>query len=322
MIGDKNKQHYVLRIGILLTTVFFITSVCGIKAYALDQSLIEKEQNGWLDVGNAEIYEDADFSGVLKRIFDAENGCVYIFLQANDRRITQTDAKNVVISFSVKNSVNNYSFSVNKDGIVNFSGERKNIETKQNFSNISDSFASIFIGFELKNKEDRKQKNFITCTYACGSDNTHILFEDEELNMDEPSATSASENYNQSNNTSEARTTSAASSKKFSGKSPAKNNSETKYTPTGNYSAEKTTFVKKKTASAETEKQITNNTAEQITQQKASALHKIQYSASVKASIAAGIILAVAGAALITAGAVSRHKKQDCEKECNSEDKK
>ena len=89
------------------------------------------------------------------------------------------------ISFDyVYNSINNYTFSVTNSGISDDS-VLKNLDIYINFSNINaDSHnGRLLVGFELKNKNDKKITNFISCTFKVSSTKSCNLVDECKLDM-------------------------------------------------------------------------------------------------------------------------------------------
>ena len=105
--------------------IFLVVALTPINAWALDYDLLESEFNGWAEVDDVVLYDDADLCGSLKKIIDAKNGCVYIYFQLTDNRIKNTPIENLIINFTVKNSENSYTFSVNRDGMLNEGAREK-----------------------------------------------------------------------------------------------------------------------------------------------------------------------------------------------------
>lgn len=201
-------------------------------ALALNANLVESEQNGWYEVDDVTLYEEPDFSGVLKKIVDEENGCMYIFFQFDDDRVQRTELDNIIISFKVKNSLGEYRFSVNRNGFVNTGdNEKNNIKLCWNFDHLSHrgSFNYLFVGFELCSKFDREQNNEITCLYSCGNEKVYTLFKDVSLNMYNPQVSTGKSDKTSKTTTKSAKTVKASTTN--SGKTVKQ--ATTKYTPTG-----------------------------------------------------------------------------------------
>lgn len=90
----------------------------------------------------------------------------------------------IQLEFYVYNSINNYTFSVTNSGISDDT-VLKNLDIYINFSNINaDSHnGRLLVGFELKNKNDKKLTNFISCTFKVSSTKSCNLVDECKLDM-------------------------------------------------------------------------------------------------------------------------------------------
>ncbi len=233
----------------LLCIVFrFVTSLMALlifmpalPSYALDSNYVISEYNGWIDIDERIDYEKKNdgFDGFLKRIADSENGSFYMYFSFYDTELEGYDDDNIVISFNIRNDVNSYQFSVNRNGFVNTGDdEQKNIRLVYNFDNCSGirCGGEIFIAFELINNIDRAQRNHIICEYAGGSSKTSVLFYDFALDMyTETTAEDKSVNHTETESSAAERKTTAHKSNDSESKTEVKDKS-TKYTPTGTLS--------------------------------------------------------------------------------------
>ena len=203
--------------------IFLVVALTPINAWALDYDLLESEFNGWAEVDDVVLYDDADLCGSLKKIIDAKNGCVYIYFQLTDNRIKNTPIENLIINFTVKNSENSYTFSVNRDGMLNEgASEKKAIKLAQNINKRSTYFYG-FIGFELTQRSDRRLDNTISCSYSNGMSEEYFLLKNVGLNMYSENKTDAKKST-KNNSTSKAvkaskspSKTKASSNTKFEG---------------------------------------------------------------------------------------------------------
>lgn len=179
----KRVCAFLIIASLLVTPLLF----SPIKAYALNHNLVASEYNGWVEK-EVDYYYDYDkysFNGFVKQIFDEENGCYYIFFNFYDERIIGEDDNDIILTFTVTNTENEYTFSVNRNGFTNTDeNNMKAVNIAYNFeASVQGGGGRIFVGFELKNKYDRQQYNYIKCEYGAGSDRITTLFDNEMLNM-------------------------------------------------------------------------------------------------------------------------------------------
>ncbi len=166
MISAENR-HFCMIFKLIVTLMMLLIFLPAFPAYGLDSNYVISEYNGWIDIDERLDFEkkNAGFDGFLKRRVDEENGCFYMYFSFYDTELAGYDDDNTVISFDVRNDMNSYCFSVNKNGFVNTGAdEQENIKLAYNFDNCSNSRCGgeILIGFELMNNTDRKQYNHIS----------------------------------------------------------------------------------------------------------------------------------------------------------------
>ncbi len=240
MISAENR-HFCMIFKLIVTLMMLLIFLPAFPAYGLDSNYVISEYNGWIDIDERLDFEkkNAGFDGFLKRIVDEENGCFYMYFSFYDTELAGYDDDNTVISFDVRNDMNSYCFSVNKNGFVNTGAdEQENIKLAYNFDNCSNSRCGgeILIGFELMNNTDRKQYNHISCEYSGGSSRTAVLFYDYGLDMYvEPTVMEGSSKASKPEKSTTVRNSD------LNRNSNTKNNTETKekqtkYTPTGTVS--------------------------------------------------------------------------------------
>ena len=114
---------------------------------------------------------------------DEKNGCAYFYFAYTDF-LDKYSEDDIQLEFYVYNSINNYTFSVTNSGISDDS-VLKNLDIYINFSNINaDSHnGRLLVGFELKNKNDKKLTNFISCTFKVSSTKSCNLVDECKLDM-------------------------------------------------------------------------------------------------------------------------------------------
>lgn len=155
-------------------------------AYAFNSALLEDEVH-WIDKGEEIYYNNAEyFEGFSKYIADENEGCFYLFTRFTDSRIDKNSKDNITLGITVRNDRNSYTFQMDKDGLIGSPAQSlDDIEVYCNFDEASckRQGGGIFAAVKLKNKEDRKRTNYISCEYFCGLDLNYNLFTDIELDM-------------------------------------------------------------------------------------------------------------------------------------------
>ena len=321
----------------LLCIVFrFVTSLMmllifmpAFPSYALDSNYVISEYNGWIDVDERIDYEKQNdgFDGFLKRIADSESGCFYMYFSFYDTELEGYDDDNIVISFDVRNNVNNYHFSVSRNGFVNTGDdEQKNIRLVYNFDNCSGSRCGgeIFIAFELINNIDRTQRNHISCEYAGGSSKTSVLFYDFPLDMYiETTAEDSSVNHTASKSSVTERKTTSDKSSNSESKRDVKEKS-TKYAPTGTLSKGGKNQTSKYIAGEvySSEMSDTDNSDEQqsLSSNTESPVGIYKMSKVAVITLSAAGVMIVSGLGFIIAGAAIKSKKTEIGVESDSSD--
>lgn len=158
-----------------------------VQALALNSNMVQGEVY-WIDEATDINYDDDSFfQGFTKYIADSEEGAFYLFTRFTDYRIDPSENENITLSFVVKNSKNTYRFDVDKTGMINTSSPNTSecIEVYYNFSEASCKRrgGGIYVAFELKNAQDRKLNNYVSCEYYCGLNRSYSLFDSVCINM-------------------------------------------------------------------------------------------------------------------------------------------
>lgn len=212
-------------ISILALGIFAFITMLPISAMALDETLIENGSS-WYQKGESNIISYDEFDGIIKYYADEENGCVYFYVCFTDKKIKNLKNEDIYLGFTIENSLHKYTLTVNKDGLKEQTGNdaKDNINVICNFSNMNckNGGGELFVGLELKNKEDKRLANKIKCVYSRTLNNHILLKEDIPLcmpataiegttassNVSKPSTTNKSPNEaTQKQNTSKANTT-------------------------------------------------------------------------------------------------------------------
>ena len=166
---------------------FFIIAFVNIfaidgNAYAFDGEYVDKFGK-WYNKGTVIDIDCSFVQGQFHYIMDEKNGCAYFYFAYTDF-LDKYSEDDIQLEFYVYNSINNYTFSVTNSGISDDS-VLKNLDIYINFSNINaDSHnGRLLVGFELKNKNDKKLTNFISCTFKVSSTKSCNLVDKCKLDM-------------------------------------------------------------------------------------------------------------------------------------------
>ena len=166
---------------------FFIIAFVNIfaidgNAYAFDGEYVDKFGK-WYNKGTVIDIDCSFVQGQFHYIMDEKNGCAYFYFAYTDF-LDKYSEDDIQLEFYVYNSINNYTFSVTNSGISDDS-VLKNLDIYINFSNINaDSHnGRLLVGFELKNKSDKKLTNFISCTFKVSSTKSCNLVDECKLDM-------------------------------------------------------------------------------------------------------------------------------------------
>lgn len=182
--ADSRITSFLKMMCVLAVGIIVLLSSC-ITAYSYDDGYVG---NGayWNDKGEIINISKNSFNGCLKYIADKESGCVYFYLNFYDSMLTEKSDE-VYLIFNVKNSKNSYCFSVGKDEIIS----DQELEVSEDFNiyrdysklNTKYHGGEIFVALELKNSENKKLDNYISCEYSCGKNNNFDITDDIVLNM-------------------------------------------------------------------------------------------------------------------------------------------
>ena len=166
---------------------FFIIAFVNIfaidgNAYAFDGEYVDKFGK-WYNKGTVIDIDCSFVQGQFHYIMDEKNGCAYFYFAYTDF-LDEYSEDDIQLEFYVYNSINNYTFSVTNSGISDDT-VLKNLDIYINFSNInSDSHnGRLLVGFELKNKNDKKLTNFISCNFKVSSTKSCNLVDECKLDM-------------------------------------------------------------------------------------------------------------------------------------------
>lgn len=189
-----------------------------------------------------------------------------------DNRLNTMKLKNISLNFSINNDENYYQFSVNCDGIKQYSSEevKNNLNVYQNFDNMKmkSSVGEIFVGIEFRNKTDKSLNNVFNVSAYYGRNNVAKLIENVELEMYVPTtpkqtASKVSTTKTTTTRQSTTKETSVKITTKFStSQTKDKTTESTKFTPS-KFTAQKTTSKANSSTATKysAEKNMTESTA-------------------------------------------------------------
>ncbi len=315
----KRICAFLIIASLLVTPLLF----SPIKAYALNHNLVAGEYYGWVEK-EIDYFYDSDkypFNGFVKQMSDEKNGCYYIFFSFYDERIIGGDDEGIILTFTVSNTQNEYTFSINKNGFTDTDeNDMKAVDIAYNFeASAQGGGGRIFAGFELKNKYDRQQHNYIKCEYGAGSDRVTTLFDNEMLDMYvEPTAkttkhitTKQSKDKNEKTTNKKSQTTDKSSKSdekikttKFKGNGSVTRSVSSKYNSSGEASQELYTQDYDFESEPSTEIDIVESEALQTPENLPQVMSK-----SAIVTIVLASVIGVVGIALLIIAAVSKTEK-------------
>lgn len=145
------------------------------------------EEYYWSDISGINLNDNNGFSGVVKYICDEENGEFYLYFSFYDKNLDSHSNEKITIGFTVENEYSKHLICVDENGFTDDSSV-----DAEDFAQIYYSFeqasairkgGTLFVGFKLKNSEDKQAKNYITCDYYFGEYIVHNLLTDVLLDM-------------------------------------------------------------------------------------------------------------------------------------------
>ena len=221
--------------------IFLLIISVPFSALAVNTDLVEDELY-WIDKGNVIQYNDDDyFKGFLKYIADKDEGCFYLFIRFTDYRIDVNSKENITLGFTVKNEKNTYFFQVDKDGLIN-SPSKNSLDAFDVYYNFNEASCKkqgggVYVALKLKNTDDRRLNNSISCEYYCGLNCNYNLFNGINLDMYVPTSVRATaQKATKEATTAKAKTKKETSKKETIAKSKtekAVKESSTKFSGTG-----------------------------------------------------------------------------------------
>lgn len=163
-------------------SIFCFFIIAFVNIFAIDGEYVDKFGK-WYNKGTVIDIDCSFVQGQFHYIMDEKNGCAYFYFAYTDF-LDEYSEDDIQLEFYVYNSINNYTFSVTNSGISDDT-VLKNLDIYINFSNInSDSHnGRLLVGFELKNKNDKKLTNFISCTFKVSSTKSCNLVDECKLDM-------------------------------------------------------------------------------------------------------------------------------------------
>lgn len=216
-------------------------------ALAYNPDLLDDEIY-WIDKGTTVSYtSNSYFQGFTKYIANKDDKCFYLFSKFTDYRIDTSSNDNITFSFAIENEVHKYSIQVDKNGVLESSGQNVfnafNVYYNFDNANCKKQGGGVFIALEFKDAIDKTLTNKISCEYFCGNSCTYDLFDNAVFDLYVPTTTKPSTtksttakqtDSNRLQSSEKCSSTKATVSKSTTEKS-------TKFSATGSYSINNTT---------------------------------------------------------------------------------
>ncbi len=314
----KKQGNDNMKFRFRVVTVFMVITLIfmPVKAYAMDENFVQNTVI-WREIDSVIRYDNDGFNGYTKYVFDDENGCFYIYLNFTDLRIDSSSNENIKLNFIIENSSESYSFSADKNGIVDEWAKEK-VSVSVNFNaSCKNQGGKMIAGVELKDKNAKKLTNYVSCYYSCGAEISAELFENFTLDMYVPTTLKS---------TAEKKTTTKKSTAKKNKESAVseKNTSDkaTKFSVSNTNSSKKTTTkfsasnsTKFDAASQSTGEQSDDefwenqlSSVAEINEESDVENTKTKMSSSAKAMLAVSVVLLALGVAFVAAGVLKKGK--------------
>lgn len=147
----------------------------------------------WSDISGINLNDNNGFSGVVKYICDEENGEFYLYFSFYDKNLNTQSNDKITIGITVTNKNSKQLICVDENGFTDDSSLGA-----EDFAQIYYSFeqasairkgGTLYVGFKLKNSEDKQQINYISCDYYFGDYIIHNLLTDVTMDMSKNSET-------------------------------------------------------------------------------------------------------------------------------------
>lgn len=220
-----------LRLIISLTTLIIAALSMPFSVFALDDSCVS--QRGYFNKCDEKNIIQIDNDGLdasVKYIADSDEGCFYFNMKFVDD--VMSDGDEIHFKFTISNALDSVSFDVDKGGIASYTSQntRSKVNVIAKFMIVDvERGGDAIIGFELKDKEYRRQCNSISCIYYCGDKRSVTVLSAVELDMfvDEPTTAARSTNAK----TTIPKTSKASKTKASQKGTTAQKQDETKFIP-------------------------------------------------------------------------------------------
>ena len=145
----------------MITLILFVP----VNAYSMDTKYVNNTEIWWYD--NDDIVHMppqnlGKYEGVYSYYIDSDNNCFYLYISyyESDLKDKNNDIK---MEFQISNSVNNYYFIVNENGMMNPDKSTKSaFNIALNFKEATKQGQDLYLGLEFCNKNDKILDNSIS----------------------------------------------------------------------------------------------------------------------------------------------------------------
>lgn len=147
----------------------------------------------WSDMSGINLNDNNGFSGVVKYICDEENGEFYLYFSFYDKNLNTQSNDKITIGITVTNKNSKHLICVDENGFTDDSslGVEDFVQIHYSFEQASAirRGGTLYVGFKLKNSEDKQLINYISCDYYFGDYIIHNLLTDVTMDMSKNSET-------------------------------------------------------------------------------------------------------------------------------------
>lgn len=182
--GCESKSLKKMLCFITFGLIFYLL-INPINTLAMNTEYLGKGEY-WADKGTAVNVSNGTLNGCLKYELDDKNGCGYFYFYFIDSRADISENDDVYLGLVIENQQNIYDFTVSKDGVKCDNADyAQSIEIAYDFNGLSTSNngGEIYVAFKLKNRDDLKSNNEISCHYSVNLVNNIILLNSVNLDM-------------------------------------------------------------------------------------------------------------------------------------------
>ena len=253
----QGRWSDIKRIAALPLALFLFFFTPFFAQAAVPQDFIN-DPSAWIeyadDITVLPYYKEGGYSGICSYYSDIENRRVYFHLSYSESGL-EKDKNDVSVILNIRNGVNEYRITVEKDGLV-YESEKPPFDAEVNFGEATEQGQEIYFCLEFKNKNDKKEKNYLNISVSANG-KTYTPYENIMIDYSEKDETTVKSTTESTSGTDTETTGSSAKSK-----SSAKE-SETKYKYSGNAQLQSAAGTEKYSGTLEqTQRNTTKNESE------------------------------------------------------------